>query len=141
MDIILVPVVIFVIQKYRGNIRQTISIGADEVMFDDKFPPLPGSHEAAQLATKTEKTLKTGNPVGIIVMLVVAAVISLVVSFIAISKNPAELNSDKFSAIFTDPAMGVVWALVGVLIVTYVIIVCGIVQLNKYKPAKENVDV
>ncbi|MDR0817200.1 MAG: amino acid permease [Clostridiales Family XIII bacterium] len=141
MDIIIVPVVIFVIQKYRGNIRQTISIGDDEVMFDDKFPVQTGSRAEQLIAANEAKIKKTGNPIGTIVMLIVVTVISLVVSFIAIGKNPAELESDAFTAIFTDPSMPVVWALIGVLIVTYVIIVIGVVNLDRYKPIKENTDV
>jgi AAT family amino acid transporter len=139
MDIIIVPIVVFAVQKYRGNIRQTISIGEDEVMFDDKFPPLPGSIEAKK--DHSSKATKTGNPAGIIVMTIVAAAVSLVVSILALSKNPAELDSDKFTAIFTDPAMGIVWTLVGILMVTYIVIVFGVVSLSRYKPIRENTDV
>jgi AAT family amino acid transporter len=38
MIIIIVPIVIFVIQKKRGKIRTSIVIGADEITFDQKFP-------------------------------------------------------------------------------------------------------
>jgi AAT family amino acid transporter len=38
MFIIVVPIIIFVIQKKRGRIRQNLVIGADEVTFDEKFP-------------------------------------------------------------------------------------------------------
>jgi AAT family amino acid transporter len=36
--IIVVPIVIYTAQKSRGKIRTIISIGADEVTFDEKFP-------------------------------------------------------------------------------------------------------
>lgn len=38
MIIIIVPIAIYVTQKKRGKIRTSISIGADEVTFDEKFP-------------------------------------------------------------------------------------------------------
>jgi hypothetical protein len=38
MIIIIVPIVIFVVQKKRGKIRTNIVIGADEITFDQKFP-------------------------------------------------------------------------------------------------------
>jgi AAT family amino acid transporter len=38
MIIIIVPIVIFVIQKKRGKIRTNIVIGVDEITFDQKFP-------------------------------------------------------------------------------------------------------
>lgn len=37
---IVLPVVIYVIQKKRGKIRTTVTLGDDEVMFDEKFPDL-----------------------------------------------------------------------------------------------------
>ena len=35
---IFVPIIVFVIQKKRGNIRLVAHLGADEVKFDDKYP-------------------------------------------------------------------------------------------------------
>jgi AAT family amino acid transporter len=164
MDIIIIPIVIFAIQKYRGNIRQTISIGEDEVMFDDKFPVQSGSRAEKLIAAKKAQILKLTKPIGTIVTLIVATVVSVVVSLIALAKNPtyydsealAEaleadpkatpdslnmLNGEEFSAIFTDHKMGIVWLLIGVLIVTYVVITLGVVKLGKYKPVKENIAV
>jgi AAT family amino acid transporter len=37
---IFVPILIYVIQKKNGKIRQNITLGEDEVLFDEKFPPL-----------------------------------------------------------------------------------------------------
>lgn len=37
---IVLPVVIYVIQKKRGKIRTTVTLGDDEVLFDEKFPDL-----------------------------------------------------------------------------------------------------
>ena len=36
--IIVVPIVIYVIQKGRGKIRTSVTLGTDEVLFDEKFP-------------------------------------------------------------------------------------------------------
>lgn len=38
MIIIIVPIVIYIIQKKRGKIRTMATLGADEVLFDEKFP-------------------------------------------------------------------------------------------------------
>jgi AAT family amino acid transporter len=35
---IFVPIIIYVIQKKRGKIRVSVTLGADEVTFDEKFP-------------------------------------------------------------------------------------------------------
>ncbi|MDR2157541.1 MAG: amino acid permease [Clostridiales Family XIII bacterium] len=42
MIIIIIPIVVFRIQKARGRIRTNIVIGADEVTFDEKFPDRNG---------------------------------------------------------------------------------------------------
>ncbi len=36
--IIIVPIVVYLIQKSRGKIRTTAVLGSDEVLFDEKFP-------------------------------------------------------------------------------------------------------
>jgi AAT family amino acid transporter len=36
--VIFVPIIIYVIQKKRGKIRTVVTLGADEVSFDEKFP-------------------------------------------------------------------------------------------------------
>lgn len=38
--VIFVPIIIYVIQKKRGKIRAIVTLGADEVSFDEKYPPL-----------------------------------------------------------------------------------------------------
>ncbi len=38
MIIIIVPIVVYLIQKKRGKIRTNIVLGADEITFDEKFP-------------------------------------------------------------------------------------------------------
>jgi AAT family amino acid transporter len=38
MFIIIVPIIVFVVQKSRGKIRRNIVIGVDETTFDEKFP-------------------------------------------------------------------------------------------------------
>ncbi|MGL4483730.1 MAG: amino acid permease [Anaerovoracaceae bacterium] len=39
VGVTILPMIVFMIQKKRGKIRDTIEIGDDEVLFDDKFPP------------------------------------------------------------------------------------------------------
>ena len=36
--IIVIPVTVFSIQKKRGKIRTTVTLGEDEITFDEKFP-------------------------------------------------------------------------------------------------------
>ncbi|MDD2483753.1 MAG: amino acid permease [Eubacteriales bacterium] len=38
ITIIIVPIVVYLIQKSRGKIRTTAVLGSDEVLFDEKFP-------------------------------------------------------------------------------------------------------
>jgi AAT family amino acid transporter len=38
MIIIIVPIVIYVVQKKRGKIRTVVTLGADEITFDEKYP-------------------------------------------------------------------------------------------------------
>jgi AAT family amino acid transporter len=40
MIVIFVPILIYVIQKKRGKIRTVVTLGSDEVSFNEKFPPL-----------------------------------------------------------------------------------------------------
>ncbi|MDR1571097.1 MAG: amino acid permease [Clostridiales Family XIII bacterium] len=42
MIIIIVPIIIYTVQKRRGRIRTSITIGMDEVTFDEKFPDKSG---------------------------------------------------------------------------------------------------
>jgi len=35
---IFAPIIIYVIQKKRGKIRTIVTLGADEVTFDEKYP-------------------------------------------------------------------------------------------------------
>ena len=135
MDIIIAPIVFFQIQKYRGKIRQKVVIGADEVTFDEKFPALPG-HEDKPKAPVIEK-----NQGLLCAILTAVTAISIAVSFFAINLNPSEV--EEGFTIFTDPAMKIVWILMLVLLVTYVVVFAGVVQLNKFKkpdsPAAEPV--
>ena len=50
--IIAASIIIYAVQKKRGKIRTNVVIGEDEVMFDEKFPPLPGSEAAKKLEEK-----------------------------------------------------------------------------------------
>ena len=36
--VIFVPIIVYAIQKKRGKIRNIVTLGADEVKFDEKFP-------------------------------------------------------------------------------------------------------
>jgi amino acid permease len=128
MDIIIAPVVIFAIQKYRGKIRQTIVIGADEVTFDMKFPPKPGTIGEKKVADKAARKIIIGGGTPWIVLLSVVCAISIVLSFVTIISNPSEIG-DGYN-IFTDPAMRNVWVLILIEIVTYAIIFFGVRKLG-----------
>jgi AAT family amino acid transporter len=129
MDIIIAPIVVFAIQKYRGKIRQTLVIGADEVTFNMKFPAKPGSVGEKKDAEKAARKQTFGGGAPWIVLLSVVCAASIVLSFVTIIANPAEIAEGR--NIFTDPAMSKVWALMAVEIVTYVILFLGTRQLGK----------
>ena len=125
MDIIIAPIVFFQIQKYRGKIRTTIVIGADEITFDEKFPPKPGFED------KPKKPAVEGNQTLLCVLLTIVTVVSIVISLIAININPSEIG-DGYN-IFTDPSMKMVWTYTLICIATYVFIFFGLVRLDKFK--------
>jgi hypothetical protein len=129
MDIIIAPVVIFAIQKYRGRIRQSIVIGADEVTFDMKFPALPGSVGEKKDAEKAARKIISGGGTPWILLLSIVCVISIVLSFVTIITNPAEI-AEGYN-IFTDPAMGKVWLLILIEIVTYAVLFFGVRKLGE----------
>lgn len=138
MDIIIIPIVIYQVQKYRGKIRETIVIGDDEVTMDEKFPPKPDSIEFKNPPKKIVPVVKNSMPV--IILLVVTTLVSVVTSIFAIQMTPAELNEalvdkDGFFAIFTDPKMTIPWVCVVILLITYAVIFAGILNLKKYKKA------
>jgi AAT family amino acid transporter len=125
MDIIIVPVVIFSIQKYRGKIRQVITLGSDEVTFDEKFPDKDGLEK-----TVKKEVQPSTNGVGISIIMGIITIVSLVLSFVAIGWNPPEI-ADGMN-IFTDPAMTRVWIMVIVLLVTYAVLYVGVRKLDLY---------
>ena len=53
--IIAASIGIYALQKKRGKIRQVVTLGEDEVLFDEKFPPLPGSEAEKKLQEKNSK--------------------------------------------------------------------------------------
>jgi AAT family amino acid transporter len=129
MDIIIAPVVVFAIQKYRGKIRQTLVIGSDEVTFNMKFPAKPGSAGEKKDAEKAARKQIIGGGAPWIVLLTVVCIVSIALSFVTIIANPAEI-AEGYN-IFTDPAMSKVWALMGVELVTYVILFLGAMKLGR----------
>jgi AAT family amino acid transporter len=128
MDIIIAPITVFAIQKYRGRIRKNIVIGEDEITFDEKFPPLPGSEGETIQQKRREKKLTVGGGLPWIVILIAVTAVSIILSFLTISANPAEIEEGY--SIFTDPAMAKVWILMLIEIVTYVIVFLGAKKLN-----------
>jgi hypothetical protein len=136
MDIIIAPIVVFAIQKYRGKIRNTIVIGADEVTFDMKFPPKPGSLGEKKAAERLAFKPAVGGGSPWIVILTAVCVLSIILSFVTIINNPSEIMEGY--NIFTDPAMAKIWALIGIEIATYVIIFLGAGKLGKRTAVAEN---
>ena len=125
LDIIIVPIVMFQLQKYRGKVRTKLTIGADESTFDMKFPALPGHED------KPKKPVIEKNQDLLCVILLIVTAFSVVMSFFAINANPPAFG-DGYNA-FTSPDMKQVWLYVFVLIATYVVIFAGVVHLNKFK--------
>ncbi|MDR2457473.1 MAG: amino acid permease [Clostridiales Family XIII bacterium] len=136
MDIIIVPIVIYQIQKYRGKIRTKVVIGADETTMDMKYPPIENSFEAKNPPVDKSKYMKPERVNILIAILCIITVISIIISFVAIQLNPLELSSGAFTAIFTDPSMSIVWLLIGILILCYIVIFCLILTLGKIKSKK-----
>jgi AAT family amino acid transporter len=136
MDIIIAPIAIFAIQKYRGKIRNQITIGADEVTFDEKFPVKPGSEAEAIEAAKAAKVLKFGGGSPWIVVLLAVTVVSIILSFYTIIINPAEIAEDY--NIFTDPAMTKVWIFMLIEILTYAIVFFGVKKIGERTAVAEN---
>jgi AAT family amino acid transporter len=129
MDIIVVPIAVFAIQKYRGKIRTNITIGADESTFDERYPVKAGS--LAETHPKIQKTTAgSGNPH--IIALLIATAVSLVLSIVAINWTPAELVED--TNIVTDPARGRVWIAMLVEVVCYAVIVYCSLALGRKRP-------
>ena len=133
MDIIIIPIALFAIQKYRGKIRTTVTLGSDEVTFNEKFPVREGSPAAdlAKIASieASEPKKPTNNGSGLVALLAAATVLSVIASFFAISWNPPEFDAGH--NIFTDPAMGRVWLIVVGLIATYAAIFFCVRGLGK----------
>jgi AAT family amino acid transporter len=137
MDIIIAPIVVFAIQKYRGKIRQTIVIGADEMTFDMKFPAKPGSVGEKKDAERAARKQEVGGGSPWIILLVAVCAVSIILSFVTIINNPAEI-AEGYN-IFSDPAMTKVWALMVVEIVTYAVIFFGTMKLGKRTGVAEDV--
>jgi len=125
MDIIIAPIVVYQVQKYRGKIRNVVVLGDDEIMFEDKFPLKEGFKDKP----KTEITER--NQFMLCAALVAVTAFSIILSFVAINANPSELEEGY--NIFTDPTMKTVWGYFFVLLATYVVIFFAIVRLNKFR--------
>jgi hypothetical protein len=136
MDIIIAPIVVFAIQKYRGKIRQTLVIGADEVTFNMKFPAKPGSAGEKKDAEKAARKQAVGGGTPWIALITVVCAASIALSFVTIIMNPAEI-AEGYN-IFTDPAMMNVWTLMGIEIATYAIIFFGTRQLGRRTAVAED---
>jgi AAT family amino acid transporter len=136
MDVIIAPIAIFAIQKYRGKIRNAIVIGADEVTFDMKYPAKPGTVGAKKDAERAAKKLTVGGGEPWIVLLAIVTLASIVLSFFTIMANPAEIAEDK--NIFTDPAMTKVWTFMLIEILTYVVVFVGVKKLGARTAVSED---
>jgi amino acid permease len=131
MDIILWPIVIFQIQKYRGKIRQVITLGADEITFDEKYPDKNNSE-------KPKAPVKVGGGEPMIAILIVVSIIATVFSFLSILWFNYDLGTT--GELFTDPSMVKCWVSMIIQIVCYVVIFLGAKSLNGKKAtyAEEN---
>ncbi|MDR2611103.1 MAG: amino acid permease [Clostridiales Family XIII bacterium] len=126
MDIIIVPIVVYALQKYRGKIRTTVTLGSDEVTFDEKFPDKTGEDTKAAV----EPTVGGGGTLS--ALLVIVTVVSVALSFVTIHFNPAELERGN---IFTGEGMGIVWLLILALFITYAIVVVCVRSLIRKRAA------
>lgn len=114
MDIIIIPVSIYSIQKYRGKVRNVVILGADEIMFDDKFPDKDNKD------TKAETELKIGGGGGgLAILLALTTIVSVVLSIVTMAYYPADLAEE--ASIFTEPSMVKDWMFMIGLFATYVI--------------------
>ena len=125
MDIIIAPIVVYQVQKYRGKIRNVVVLGDDEIMFEDKFPLKEGFKD------KPKNEITEGNQNLLCLVLIAVTAFSIILSFIAINANPSELEEGY--NIFTDPSMKAVWGYFFVLLATYVVVFMGVVRLNKFR--------
>ena len=123
MDIIIIPIVFYQIQKYRGLIRSKVIIGADEMTFDQKYPAKEGFED------KPKKPIVEKNMDLYCVLLAVVTVVSVVISFFAINRNPSEFE-EGFN-VFNDPDMKIVWIYMLILLVTYIVIFWALVKIDK----------
>jgi AAT family amino acid transporter len=135
MDIIIAPIVVFAIQKYRRKIRQTLVLGADEITFNQKFPPKAGSEGERIEAEKAAFKPEVGGGTPWIILLTVVCIASIILSFFTIMANPAEIAEGH--NIFTDPAMTKVWLFMLVEIGTYAVIFFGTAKLGKRTAAAD----
>ena len=126
MDIIILPIVVFAIQKFRGKIRQTVVLGSDEITFDEKFPDTKGLDKKPR-----EATVNDSKGFLISVIISVVCLFSIAFSLLVINWNPAEI-AEGYN-IFTDPAMGRVWLMMLVMLATYVVIFFGVKELGHLK--------
>jgi AAT family amino acid transporter len=127
MDIVMVPIAIFAIQKWRGKIRAHVVIGADEMMFDDKFPYKSG--KTAKVRAYRYKH-SAGTP--IVWMTIIFTAILVVISGILLNIYPSgEWDLD----IFGDPRMGDVWIYTIVYVILCAIITYLAWKLGKVEPA------
>ena len=125
MDIIIAPIVVFQIQKYRGKIRNVVVIGKDEITFDEKFPPKPGFKDKPKpKAIERDQSL-------FIFSLLAATVIAIILSFYTINANAPDITEGY--NIFDDPAMRPVWTSVIAQLLIYVYLFWGVVRLNKFR--------
>ncbi|MDR0518808.1 MAG: amino acid permease [Clostridiales Family XIII bacterium] len=136
MDIIIAPVAVFAVQKYRGKIRKNIVIGTDEVTFNEKFPAKPGSEGERKDAVKASRKLIYGGGTIWTAIIFIVTAVSIALSFLTINANPAEI-AEGYN-ILTDPAMGKVWLLMLVEIVTYVIVFFSAKKLGERTAVKED---
>jgi len=128
MDIIIIPISVYAIQKYRGKIRNVVILGADEIMFDDKFPDTNNND------VRIEKEIRAGGGM-IALCLGVMTVVSVILSFVTMNYYVTEV-ADGYS-IITDPAMATDWVLMFVMIVTYVIIYFCVRSLDNRRAVVE----
>jgi AAT family amino acid transporter len=133
MDIIVVPIVVFQIQKTRGKIRPNIIIGEDEVLFDDKFPIKPGS-KAEEL-----KKLQDAKPVvvkptgGLSAASIITTIVSVVLSLYTISIYPSEFADGN---VFTADGMPKVWIFTIICIALYGITFLLVKKIGEYSKYK-----
>jgi len=133
MDIIIIPIVIYQVQKWRGRIRQVTILGADEVTFDMKFPIQPGTIAEKKKQERDKKEAEGDHPTGgsvLAVLLIALTATATILSLVTIQLNPLDLERGN---IFTADGMGTVWALTVICMVIYIITFWGVFRLNKIR--------